>query len=288
MSFKSGFVSIVGNPNVGKSTLFNKLLSEDLSIVTNKPQTSRNKILGVINDENYQIIFIDTPGYVNPSYKLHEYMNSKVFSSFDGSDLVIYLSDIYEKKINSKILDFISKKNIPLYCIINKADLIKNDKKNYKEVFESYDYKRFDIISCKSEKDIVNVKKNIIQFLPNHKPYYPRDYFTSSSKREISSEIIRKNIFLNYKQEIPFSSFVQVYSFKKSKEIIKIFAYIFVESESQKKIIIGKKGSSIKNLGILSREQLEGFFNIKVFLDLTVKVKRWRSSIEFLKNNLIS
>ena len=159
MSFKSGFVSIVGNPNVGKSTLFNKLLNEDLSIVTNKPQTSRNKILGVVNNKNYQIIFFDTPGYVNPSYKLHEYMNSRVFSSFDGSDLVIYLSDIYEKKINSKILSFINKKKIPLYCIINKSDLIKNDKKNYKEVFESYDYKRFDIISCKSEKDIVNVKK---------------------------------------------------------------------------------------------------------------------------------
>ena len=159
MSFKSGFVSIVGNPNVGKSTLFNKLLSEDLSIVTNKPQTSRNKLLGIINHKNYQLILIDTPGYVNPSYKLHEYMNSKVFSSFDGSDLVIYLSDIYEKKINSKILSFINKKKIPLYCIINKSDLIKNKKKNYKEVFESYDYKRFDIISCKSEKDIVNVKK---------------------------------------------------------------------------------------------------------------------------------
>ena len=288
MSFKSGFVSIVGNPNVGKSTLFNKLLNEDLSIVTNKPQTSRNKLLGIINHKNYQLILIDTPGYVNPSYKLHEYMNSKVFSSFDGSDLVIYLSDIYEKKINNKLLSFISKKNIPLYCIINKSDLIKNNTSINVKEFESYNYQIIDIISCKSEKDIDIVKKHIIDFLPNHKPYYPKDYFTSSSKREISSEIIRENIFLNYKQEIPFSSFVQVYSFKKSKEIIKIFAYIFVESESQKKIIIGKKGSSIKNLGISSREQLEDFFNIKVFLDLTVKVKRWRSSIEFLKKNLIS
>ena len=288
MSFKSGFVTIVGNPNVGKSTLFNRLLNENLSIVTNKPQTSRNKLLGILNDNNYQLIFIDTPGYVEPSYELHKYMNSKVFSSFDGCDLVIYLSDVYEKKINNKLLSYISKKKIPLYCIINKSDLIKNKKKNYKEIFQSYDYKIFDIISCRSEKDIIKVKKNIIDFLPNHKPYYPIDYFTSSSKREISSEIIRENIFLNYKQEIPFSSFVKVYSFKKSKEIIKIFAYIFVESESQKKIIIGKKGSSIKNLGILSREKLEIFLNIKVFLDLTVKVKRWRSSIEFLKNNLIS
>jgi len=288
MSFKSGFVSIVGNPNVGKSTLFNKLLNESLSIVTNKPQTSRNKLLGVLNDKNYQIIFIDTPGFVNPSYKLHEYMNSKVFSSFDGCDLIIYLSDIYEKKINNKLLSSINKKNIPLYCIINKSDLIKNDKKNYNEIFKSYDYKRFDIISCKSEKNIVNVKKNIIRFLPNHKPYYPRDYFTSSSKREISSEIIRENIFLNYKQEIPFSSFVQVYSFKKSKEIIKIFAYIFVESESQKKIIIGKKGSSIKNLGVLSRQKLERFLNIKVFLDLTVKVKKWRNNLKFIKSLISS
>ena len=285
MSFKSGFVSIVGNPNVGKSTLFNKLLNEDLSIVTNKPQTSRNKILGVVNNKNYQIIFFDTPGYVNPSYKLHEYMNSRVFSSFDGSDLVIYLSDIYEKKINSKILSFINKKKIPLYCIINKSDLIKNDKKNHKELFDSFDYKRFDIISCKSEKDIVNVKKKIIQFLPNHKPYYPRDYFTSSSKREISSEIIRKNIFLNYKQEIPFSSFVNVYSFKKSKDILKIFAYVFVEYESQKQIIIGKKGISIKKLGTKSRMELEIFFNQKIFLDITVKIKKWRSDEKFLKKN---
>jgi len=285
MSFKSGFVSIVGNPNVGKSTLFNKLLNEDLSIVTNKPQTSRNKLLGVVNNKNYQIIFFDTPGYVNPSYKLHEYMNSRVFSSFDGSDLVIYLSDIYEKKINSKILSFINKKKIPLYCIINKSDLIKNDKKNHKELFDSFDYKRFDIISCKSEKDIVNVKKKIIQFLPNHKPYYPRDYFTSSSKREISSEIIRKNIFLNYKQEIPFSSFVNVYSFKKSKDILKIFAYVFVEYESQKQIIIGKKGISIKKLGTKSRMELEIFFNQKIFLDITVKIKKWRSDEKFLKKN---
>ena len=285
MSFKSGFVSIVGNPNVGKSTLFNNLLDEDLSIVTNKPQTSRNKLLGVVNNKNYQIIFFDTPGYVNPSYKLHEYMNSRVFSSFDGSDLVIYLSDIYEKKINSKILSFINKKKIPLYCIINKSDLIKNDKKNHKELFDSFDYKRFDIISCKSEKDIVNVKKKIIQFLPNHKPYYPIDYFTSSSKREISSEIIRKNIFLNYKQEIPFSSFVNVYSFKKSKDILKIFAYVFVEYESQKQIIIGKKGISIKKLGTKSRMELEIFFNQKIFLDITVKIKKWRSDEKFLKKN---
>ena len=288
MSFKSGFVSIVGNPNVGKSTLFNKLLNEDLSVVTNKPQTSRNKLLGIINHKNYQLILIDTPGYINPSYKLHEYMNSKVFSSFEGSDLIIYVSDITEKKINDKILSYVNKKNIPLYFIMNKSDLIKNNKSINVKEFESYNYHIMDIISCKSEKDIFKVKKNIIQFLPNHKPYYPRDYFTSSSKREISSEIIRKNIFLNYKQEIPFSSFVQVYSFKKSKEIIKIFAYIFVESESQKKIIIGKKGTSIKSLGISSREKLEKFLNIKVFLDLTVKVKKWRSSIEFLKNNLIS
>ena len=288
MSFKSGFVSIVGNPNVGKSTLFNKLLNEDLSVVTNKPQTSRNKLLGIINHKNYQLILIDTPGYVNPSYKLHEYMNSKVFSSFEGSDLIIYVSDITEKKINDKILSYANKKNIPLYCIINKSDLIKNNININMKVFESFKYQIMNIISCESEKDIGIVKKNIIDFLPNHKPYYPQDYFTSSSKREISSEIIRENIFLNYKQEIPFSSFVQVYSFKKSKEIVKIFAYIFVETESQKKIIIGKKGFSIKKLGISSREKLERFLNIKVFLDLTVKVKKWRSSIEFLKNNLVS
>ena len=288
MSFKSGFVSIVGNPNVGKSTLFNKLLTEDLSIVTNKPQTSRNKLLGIINHRNYQIILIDTPGYVNPSYKLHEYMNSKVFSSLEGSDLIIYVSDITEKKINDKILSYVNKKNIPLYFIINKSDLIKNKRNININQFESLNYQIMDIISCKSEKDIDLVKKKIIEFLPNHKPYYPQDYFTSSSKREIASEIIRENIFLNYKQEIPFSSFVQVYSFKKSKDIIKIFAYIFVETESQKKIIIGKKGLSIKKLGISSRKKLEIFLNIKVFLDLTVKVKKWRSSIDFLKNNLIS
>ena len=159
MSFKSGFVSIVGNPNVGKSTLFNKLLNEDLSVVTNKPQTSRNKLLGIINHKNYQLILIDTPGYVNPSYKLHEYMNSKVFSSFEGSDLIIYVSDITEKKINDKILSYVNKKNIPLYCIINKSDLIKNNTNINIKKFESFKYKIMDIISCKSEKDIGIVKK---------------------------------------------------------------------------------------------------------------------------------
>ena len=285
MSFKSGFISIVGNPNVGKSTLFNKLLNEDLSIVTNKPQTSRNKLLGIINHKKYQLIFIDTPGYVNPSYKLHEYMNSKVFSSFYGSDLVIYLSDVKEENINKKLLDYINKKNIPLYFIINKSDLIKNKNNIDINKFKIFKHKKIDIISCKSEKDIGVVKKNIIEFLPNHEPYYPQDYFTSSSKREIASEIIRKNIYLNYKQEIPFSSFVNVYSFKKSKDILKIFAYVFVEYESQKQIIIGKKGISIKKLGTKSRMELEIFFNQKIFLDITVKIKKWRSDEKFLKKN---
>ena len=168
---------------------------------------------------------------------------------------------------------------------MNKSDLIKNNKSINVKEFESYNYHIMDIISCKSEKDIGIVKKNIIKFLPNHKPYYPRDYFTSSSKREISSEIIRKNIFLNYKQEIPFSSFVNVYSFKKSKDILKIFAYVFVEYESQKQIIIGKKGISIKKLGTKSRMELEIFFNQKIFLDITVKIKKWRSDEKFLKKN---
>jgi len=278
MKFKSGFVSILGNPNVGKSTLFNKLLDEELSIVTHKPQTSRNKLLGIVNGNNFQIILIDTPGYVIPSYKLHEHMNSKIFSSLEGSDLILYLSDINEKQVNNNILHTINKKNIPLYCIINKSDLIKKNKNNFKNVFDSYHIDKFDIISCKSKKDITIVKNSIIDLLPFHKPYYPKDSFTLSSKKDITSEIIRKSIFINYKDEIPYASFVNVYEFKNHKEIIKVFAYIFVETESQKKIIIGKNGSNLKKVGIDSRKEIEKFFEKKIFLDLTVKIKKWRNN----------
>jgi len=287
MKFKSGFVSIVGNPNVGKSTLFNKLLDENLSIVTSKPQTSRNKLLGVINSQDYQIILIDTPGYVVPSYKLHNYMNSKIFSSLDGCDLIIYLTDIHEKKLNENLINTVINKKIPLYCVLNKSDLIKNNQNNFEKVFNSYNKKKFDIISCKSKKDILKVKKSIVELLPTHEPYYPKDYFTSSSERNIVEEMIRETIFLQYKEEIPYASFIQVYSFDESKDIIKIFAYIFIENESQKKIIIGKKGSGIKEIGINSRLKLEEFFKKKIFLDLSVKIKKWRSDKYFLKKNII-
>jgi len=282
MEFKSGFVSIVGNPNVGKSTLFNKLIEEDLSIVTHKPQTSRNKLLGLINSNKYQIILIDTPGFVKPSYKLHDYMNSNIFSSLEGSDLVIYLTDINEKKINQNLLSTIIKKNIPLYCIVNKSDLITNDGGDYSKIFYSHKFEKFDLISSKSNEDIEKVKNNIIELLPMHEPYYSKNCYTTSTERQITEEIIRKYIFLNYKEEIPYSSYVNVCSFKESKNIIDIYVYIYIENNNQKKIIIGKRGMGLKKLGTNSRYELEKFFSKKIYLDLTVKIKKWRSNDIFL------
>ena len=237
MSFKSGFVAIVGNPNVGKSSLFNSILDYNLSIVTNKSQTTRDKIKGIISSDDFQIILSDTPGHIESSYLLHDKMNKNIFGALEGSDLVIYVTDVKEKKINNKLIEIIEKKSVPIILVINKSDLNKNfDLKSIKGNF----LKKY-LISTKNKKDVNELIQFIVQNLPEHPAYYSKDELTDKNERFLVSEIVREKIFESFSQEIPYSTHVEVISFKNEKDILKIEGIIYTESESQKSILIGKK-----------------------------------------------
>ena len=282
MNYKSGFVTIIGNPNVGKSTLFNNLLDYDLSIVTSKSQTTRNSIKGIITTDDYQIVLSDTPGHVESSYLLHNKMNKRIYSSLEASDLIIYVTDIFEKEINIGLIDAVNKLNIPIYFLVNKKDQLKSEE--YKSVIESSDFTDYKLVSFNDKNDCDSLLKKIIKFLPNHSPYFPKDDLTDKSEKFLVAEIIRKEIFELYQKEIPYSSHIEVESFKNEENLLSIYCYIYVESESQKMIILGKNGSKIKIVGINSRMNIEKIYDKKVFLDLTVKVMKWRNNDRFLKN----
>ena len=282
MNYKSGFVTIIGNPNVGKSTLFNNLLNYDLSIVTSKSQTTRNNIKGIITTDDYQIVLSDTPGYVESSYLLHNKMNKRIYSSLEASDLIIYVTDIFEKEINNGLIDAVNKLVIPIYFLVNKKDQLKD--KDYQSVIESSNFNDYEIVSFNDKKDCDLLLKKIIKYLPNHKPYYPKDDLTDKSEKFLVSETIRREIFELYQKEIPYSSHLEVESFKNEENLLSIYCYIYVESESQKMIVLGKNGSKIKIVGMNSRINIEKIYDKKVFLDLTVKVLKWRNNDRFLKN----
>ena len=282
MNYKSGFVTIIGNPNVGKSTLFNNLLNYDLSIVTSKSQTTRNNIKGIITTDDYQIVLSDTPGHVESSYLLHNKMNKRIYSSLEASDLIIYVTDIFEKEINNGLIDAVNKLVIPIYFLVNKKDQLKG--KDYESVIESSNYTDYEIVSFNDKKDCDSLLKKIIKYLPNHNPYYSKDDLTDKSEKFLVSETIRREIFELYQKEIPYSSHIEIESFKNEEQLLKIYCYIYVESESQKMIILGKNGSKIKIIGTNSRMNIEKMYDKKVFLDLTVKVLKWRNNDKFLKN----
>ena len=282
MNYKSGFVTIIGNPNVGKSTLFNNLLNYDLSIVTSKSQTTRNNIKGIITTDDYQIVLSDTPGHVESSYLLHNKMNKRIYSSLEASDLIIYVTDIFEKEINNGLIDAVNKLNIPIYFLVNKKDQLKG--KDYESVIESSNFTDYEIVSFNDKKDCDSLLKKIIKYLPNHNPYYSKDDLTDKSEKFLVSETIRREIFELYQKEIPYSSHIEIESFKNEEQLLKIYCYIYVESESQKMIILGKNGSKIKIIGTNSRMNIEKVYDKKVFLDLTVKVLKWRNNDKFLKN----
>ena len=243
MSFKSGFVTIVGNPNVGKSSLFNAIIDYNLSIVTSKSQTTRNSIKGILTKKNYQIILSDTPGHVESSYLLHDKMNKNIFSSLDGSDIIIYVTDVNEKLINKKLINSVRSLDIPIFFIVNKKDLYP---KSYLDNINGK-YVAKDFISTTNKSDIKRVIKKIVELLPEHPAYYSKDEFTDKNERFLVSEIMREEIFNNFSQEIPYSTHVEIISFKNEEKILKIEGYIYTESESQKSILLGKKG---KKLGI--------------------------------------
>jgi GTP-binding protein Era len=288
MYHKSGFVNILGNPNVGKSTLMNSIIGERLSITTLKPQTTRQSILGILNELNFQIIFCDTPGIIKPVYFLHKIMMKYVKKSLKNSDVILYITDIYDTLYNKKkIILFLKKIKIPFLFIINKIDKFnKNDLDKiinfWKKLLPN---ENIIPISSLKKNNIDILLKKILFFLPISPPFYSKFVLTNKSEIFFISEIIREKIFILYKKEIPYSVQVITEFLKKKKNIIYIHSIIYIEKKSQKYILIGKKGKNITKLGFLSRKKLEKFFKKNVFLYLYVKIKKnWRYNKVKLKN----
>ncbi|MEQ8473247.1 MAG: GTPase Era [Marinoscillum sp.] len=285
-TFKSGFVTIMGKPNVGKSTLMNQLTGERLSIVSNRAQTTRHRIFGIVTTDAHQIVYSDTPGTLDPSYKLQERMMGFVKKSLEDADVIVFMVELGEKNDHDQWINIARQSQIPVLFLINKIDLGKgsqvHDKCEYWK--EQYEWVEPIIVSATTGEGVAELQSKIVDLLPVHPPYFPEDEMTDKSERFITSEIIREKIFLQYKQEIPYSSEVIVTSFKEDDNIIRIAAEIFVERDSQKGIIIGKKGESIKNLGIAARKELESFFGKQIHLETFVKVEKdWRKDDQKLK-----
>ena len=287
MEHKAGFVSILGNPNVGKSTLMNRLVGERLSIITNKSQTTRHRIKGIVNGENYQIVFSDTPGVVKPSYKMQEYMLDFSKSAIVDADIILYVTDTVESI--DKNMDFIEKvkaSEVPILLVINKVDLSSPEKLDalfdrWKELMPKAEVFP---ISATENFNVDNLYKRILELLPEGEPYFDKEDLTDMPARFFVNEIIREKILLNYEKEIPYSVEVVVEEFKEDDHRINISAVINVERDSQKGIIIGKQGASLKKVGTEARKDIEAFFGKKVFLSLYVKVlKDWRNKESDLK-----
>ncbi|MEY5133944.1 MAG: hypothetical protein RLZZ198_1948 [Bacteroidota bacterium] len=287
MSHKSGFVNIVGSPNVGKSTLMNQLVGEKLSIVTSKAQTTRHRILGIVNDEDHQIVFSDTPGVVNVSYKLHENMMEYVSVSLQDADVLLFVTDTVEQKMNHEAtLERIKKLNVPVLCLINKVD-----KSHQEKVAERIEYWKNEIpnaevypISALHNFNIDIVWERILTLIPENPPYYDKDELSDRPMRFFVSEIIREKIFNFCQKEIPYSTQIEIEMYEDTVHLIRIRAIIIVERDSQKGIIIGKGGEMLKKIGRQARIDIQKFLDKKVFLETFVKVdKDWRSSEAKLK-----
>ncbi len=286
MSFRAGFVSIIGKPNVGKSTLMNALLGEKISIITPKAQTTRHRILGIYNQPEYQIVFSDTPGIIEPKYKLQGSMMKFVNDSLQDADLVMFVTDFNEKNEEPELIERLKVIQSPLICIINKIDESDNDGVMKKIEFwrSQVDFKEVVPISASNKFNIDLLLKSVLTYLPEGAPFYETDQVTDKSERFIASEILREKILLRYKEEIPYSVQVEIESFKDEEKLLRISAIIYVMRDSQKQIMIGKGGIAIKNMGIAARRDLEKFFGKQVFLQTFVKVKEgWRDNNNLLK-----
>lgn len=294
MAHKSGFVNIIGRPNVGKSTLMNALVGERMSIITNKPQTTRHRIIGILSDEDYQIVFSDTPGIIqDPTYKMQEAMNAFVQSTFEDGDLMIFVTTVHEKYAkDDPIVERLKTVKVPLFLIINKIDLVRpeqvlllikwwNDLIPFKETIPT---------AALQKKNTDTLLKLILNEMPEGPVYYPKEQLTDRPERFFVSEIIREKILEFYHQEVPYSVEVLVTSFKEGEtnngeELVRIGAEIFVARATQKNIIVGKGGAAIKRLGTTARKALEIWLERKVFLELHVKVKdNWRDDDRLLKH----
>ncbi|MCH2081751.1 MAG: GTPase Era [Saprospiraceae bacterium] len=290
---KSGFVNIIGRPNVGKSTLMNALMGERMSIITNKPQTTRHRIIGIMSGEDHQVVFSDTPGIIqDPSYKMHDMMNSFVKTTFEDGDLMLFVTEMHERYDNDDpILERLRKVQVPLFLVLNKTDLAKPEEilVKIKEWNERLNFTETIPIAALHKQNTETLFEVIMKYLPEGPIYYPKDQLTDRPERFFISEIIREKLLMNYYQEIPYACEVVVDEFKEdpdpNKNLIRIHAIIYASRKSQKNIIIGKKGAAIKKLGIDSRYAIEKFLNKKVYLELFVKVREnWRNDDNMLKN----
>ncbi|MBD2705402.1 GTPase Era [Spirosoma sp. BT702] len=287
---KAGFVSIVGKPNVGKSTLMNQLVGERLSIITSKAQTTRHRIMGILNGthqgQEFQLVYSDTPGIIKPIYKLHESMMSFVRGSIEDADVVLFVTDIFEQHDENDVIERLQKSEVPILLIINKIDQAIQAQVIEKIAYWQEHFKAQEIIpiSALNGFNIDHVFDSIFSRLPQHPPYFPKDELTDKPERFFASEIIREKIFLNYKKEVPYSSEVIITGFKEKEDIIVVQAEILVERATQRAILLGEGGKMIKKTGIMAREELERFFGKKVFLEQFVKVEPdWRQKERMLK-----
>lgn len=287
MAHKAGFVNIIGKPNVGKSTLMNAMVGEKLSIITSKAQTTRHRIHGILNSPDYQIVFSDTPGILDPSYKLQEAMVKAARSALVDADVLIYLTEIGEKPdAENPFIQKVAKSKVPVLLVINKIDL--SDQKKVEHCMEQWSQilpsAELIPISALKKFNVELIFQRILQHLPESPPFYSKDAMTDKSERFFVGEMIREKILLFYKQEIPYAVEIEVESFKEDPKIIRISAVIYVERESQKGILIGNQGKALKKVGREARLDMETFFGKKVFIELRVKVKKdWRNNERLIK-----
>ncbi len=284
---KAGFVNIIGNPNVGKSTLMNAFVGEKLSIITSKAQTTRHRILGIVNGDDFQMILSDTPGIIKPAYQLQSSMMDFVKSAFEDADVLLYMVEIGEKALKDEVFfEKIKNSKIPVLLLLNKVDtatqeLLEEQVQYWQEMLPNVELHP---LSALSNFNVKGVFERIIELLPNSPAYYPKDQLTDKPERFFVNETIREKILLNYKKEIPYAVEIDTEEFFEDEDIIRMRSVIMVERDSQKGIIIGHKGAALKRVGVESRKDLEKFFGKQVHLELYVKVnKNWRSDSRQLR-----
>ncbi len=284
---KSGFVSIIGRPNVGKSTLINALMDDKLSIITSKAQTTRHRIRGIINGDDYQIVISDTPGILDPNYQLQEAMMKFINETLIDSDVLVFIDEVGSKDFNNdKLIKKINNLKIPKMVLLNKIDLFNQDKLESSLSYWEKIFPEVKIypISAKEGFFVNELKEIFINTIPESPPFFPKDQFTDKSERFFVNESLREQILLNYDKEIPYSVEVITEEFKETSKIIKIRSVIFTERDSQKKILIGHKGAALKKVASNARKNLEKFFNKKIFIEVYIKVKKnWRNDKLSLK-----
>lgn len=282
MAHKAGYVNIIGNPNVGKSTLMNAFIGEKLSIITAKAQTTRHRILGIVNGEDFQLILSDTPGIIKPAYELQDSMMKFVKSAFEDADILIYMVEIGEKALkDASFLERLKESKIPVLLLLNKIDV--SDQQTLEEQTQYWQEQlptaEIHPISALKNFNVKEVFDRILDLLPEAPPYFPKDQLTDKPERFFVNEIIREKILEHYKKEIPYSVEIETEEFLEDEKIIRIRSVIMVERDSQKGIIIGHKGSALKRVGVAARKDLEKFFDKQVYIELYVKVnKNWRSN----------